>query len=130
MSELDVNRLTQVYLKIKNERSKNKAEFESIDKELVAKQETIKSAMLGYLKDQDIESVKTTSGTFYRSVKSKYWTSDWESMHKFILENQVPEFFSKSLNQTNVKQFLEENPDLFPAGLNIDSEYVLSVRKT
>jgi hypothetical protein len=28
-----------------------------------------------------------------------------------------------------VRTFLEENPDLVPKGLNVDSEYVISVRK-
>jgi len=28
-----------------------------------------------------------------------------------------------------VRQFLEENPDLVPKGLNVDSEYAISVRK-
>ena len=28
-----------------------------------------------------------------------------------------------------MKQFLEENPDLTPKGLNVDSEYVVTVRK-
>jgi hypothetical protein len=50
-------------------------------------------------------------------------------MHEFIMENNLPHFFEKRLNQTNVKQFLEENPDLVPKGLNVDSEYVISVRK-
>jgi len=66
---------------------------------------------------------------FYRSVKTRYWTSDWESMHKFILEHDVPEFFEKRLNQTCVRQFLEDNPDLVPKGLNVDSEYVITVRR-
>ncbi len=126
---LDVNKLTEVYIKIKNERAKNKAEFDEVDNVLKAKQEKIKSAMLEYLKENDIESVKTKTGTFYRTVKDKYWTSDWESMYKFVLEHETPEFFTKSLNQGNVKQFLEENPDVFPAGLNIDSQYTLAVRK-
>jgi hypothetical protein len=62
-------------------------------------------------------------------VKQRYWTSDWDSMNKFILDNEVPEFFEKRLNQTVVKQFLEENPDAVPPGLNVDSEYTISVRK-
>jgi len=28
-----------------------------------------------------------------------------------------------------VRQFIEENPELIPSGLNVDSEYVISVRK-
>jgi hypothetical protein len=62
-------------------------------------------------------------------VKKRYWTNDWESMNKFIMEHEVPEFFEKRLNQTVVKQFLEENPDTVPPGLNVDSEYAISVRK-
>jgi hypothetical protein len=50
-------------------------------------------------------------------------------MHQFILQHEVPEFLTKSLNQANVKQFMDENPTLVPAGLNVDSEYVVSVRK-
>ena len=45
------------------------------------------------------------------------------------LENKVPEFFDKRLNQTNIKQFLEDNPDLMPKGLNQDTEYSIVVRK-
>ena len=62
-------------------------------------------------------------------VKQKYWTSDWESMHKFILEHEVPEFLEKRLHQGAVKGFLEENPELLPKGLNVDSEYAVTVRK-
>jgi hypothetical protein len=50
-------------------------------------------------------------------------------MHKFILENEVPEFLEKRLSQGVVKQFLEENPEAVPPGLNTDVEYVITVRK-
>jgi len=66
---------------------------------------------------------------FYRSAKTRYWTSDWSNMHEFVLEHEAPELLDKRLNQTNMKQFLEENPDLVPKGLNVDSEYVVSVRR-
>ena len=50
-------------------------------------------------------------------------------MNKFIIAHELPEFYEKRLNQTVVKQFLEENPDTIPPGLNVDSEYAISVRK-
>ena len=50
-------------------------------------------------------------------------------MFSFIREHDVPEFFEKRLNQANVRQFLEENPDVVPKGLNVDSEFTISVRK-
>jgi hypothetical protein len=85
--------------------------------------------LLEYCKEQGVDSVKTSAGLFYRSAKTRYWTSDWSNMHEFVLEHGAPELLDKRLNQTNMKQFLEENPDLVPKGLNVDSEYVVSVRR-
>jgi hypothetical protein len=50
-------------------------------------------------------------------------------MHNFVLEHRATELFEKRLNQSNMKQFLEENPELVPKGLNVDSEYVITVRR-
>ena len=37
---------------------------------------------------------------------------------------------TKSMDvKKNMKQYLEDNPDLLPKGLNVDSEYTLSIRK-
>ena len=128
VSGIPLKKMTEVYLKIKDKREKLSAEFREADEKLISQQNKIKSALLGYLKENDIKSVKTDVGTFYRTVK--YWTSDWESMHKFILEHEVPEFLDKRLNQKNVREFLEENPDLLPKGLNVDAEFALTIRKT
>ena len=124
-----VEKLTSVFIKIRDRRAKAKSEFDKEDKHLKEQQDRIKVALLDYCKDQGVESVKTGSGMFYRSVKTRYWTSDWAEMHKFVKEHDLLEFMEKRLNQTAVREYLEENPDQIPEGLNIDSEYQLSVRK-
>ena len=121
--------LTKVYLKMKDKRSELSAAFKEEDDKISEQLDKVKKALLEYCKDQGVDSVKTSAGLFYRSAKTRYWTSDWSSMYEFVLENEVPEFFDKRLNQGNVRQFLEENPDLVPKGLNVDSEYAISVRK-
>lgn len=121
--------LTKTYIKIRDKRAELKAEFEKKDEVMEAQLNALKSALLDYCKEQGIDSVRTQSGIFYRTTKTRYWTSDWDSMNRFILEHNVPEFYEKRLNQTSVRQFLEENPDLLPPGLNTDSEYVITVRK-
>jgi len=122
-------KLTRVYLKIRDKKAQLSAEFKKQEEDLNQQLDQVKTALLNYCKEQGLESVKTSEGIFYRSVKTRYWTSDWEAMHQFIMEHNVPEFMEKRLNQTNVRTFLEENPDLVPKGLNVDSEYVISVRK-
>ena len=126
---VSVERLTKAYIKIRDKRSELSAKFKEEDGALADQQDKVKRAWLDYCKEHGVDSVRTPAGLFYRTVKQRYWTNDWESMHKFIMEHNIPEFFEKRLNQTNVKQFIEENPDLVPAGLNVDSEYVVSVRK-
>ena len=124
-----VEKLVKAYIKIRDQRSELTAEYKEKEKALSDKGDKIKRALLDHCKEHNVESVRTSEGVFFRSVRQRYWTSDWESMGKFVVENNVPELFAKSLNQTNVKQFLEENPDKMPKGLNVDSEYVISVRK-
>lgn len=126
---IPLEKLTKAYIKLRDMRSKLSAEYKAQDGELLAKQEKIKKALLDHCKEHNVESVKTSEGVFYRQVKRRYWTSDWESMYKFVMENNLPEFFDKRLNQSNVRQFLEENPEMVPPGLNVESEYTVSVRK-
>jgi len=126
---VDVDKLTRTFLRIRGKRSQLKAEFDSEDEKLRKQQDRIKQALLDHLREHNVESVRTAEGLFYRTTKTRYWTSDWESMHKFIMEMGVPEFFEKRLNQSVVKQFVEENPDITPPGLNADTEYMVSVRK-
>ena len=126
---VSVDKLVKTYAKIRDKRAEITAKYKEEEGQLREKPDKVKSALLGYCKEHEVDSVRTASGLFYRTVKQRYWTSDWESMHKFIMEHDLPEFFEKRLNQTHVRQFLEENPDLLPAGLNVDSEYTISVRK-
>ena len=128
-AQVSPEKLTSVYIKMRDKRAALSAAFKAEDGKIKAQQEIVKGALLQYCKDSGLDSAKTEAGTISRSVKTTYWTSDWDAMYEFVVENNVPEFFSKSLNQTNVKEFLKDNPDIIPQGLNIDSEYVISIRK-
>tara|TARA_R100001440_G_scaffold68140_1_gene89576 strand:- start:48 stop:449 length:402 start_codon:yes stop_codon:yes gene_type:complete len=127
--KVSVDKLTGAFIKIRNARAVLSAEFKEKDAKLVAQQDKIRQGLLDYCTEQNVESARTPEGSFFRTTKTKFWTSDWESMYEFIMEHKVPEFFDKRLNQTNIKQFLEENPDLMPKGLNQDTEYSIVVRK-
>lgn len=129
MSDGLAQKLTKVYLKIRDERSRLSTEYKAKEADLTRQLDKVKAALLDYCKEQGLDSVKTSEGLFYRSIKTRYWTSDWEAMHQFVMEHNVPEFLEKRLNQANVKAFIEENPDVVPKGLNVDSEYVISVRR-
>lgn len=127
--KVPVEKLVRVYLKMNAALTQIRQDYEAQEKALKDKMATVKSALLQHCKDNNVESVRTTEGLFYRTVKTNYWTSDWDSMRKFIVENKIPELLHERIHQTNMKQFLEENPDLLPPGLNVDSEYTITVRR-
>ena len=129
MGDITAEKLTKAYIKIRDERAKLSAEYKEKDSVLSRQLERVKQGLLDYSNDHSVESVRASEGLFYRSVKQKFWTNDWEKMHAFIMEHNVPELLEKRLNQTNLKQFLEENPESQPDCLNVDSEYSMSVRK-
>jgi sugar phosphate isomerase/epimerase len=125
----DLDQLTAIYLKIRDTRAENKREFENVDKDLEEQQKMLAEQMLDSCKEIGADSIKTPHGTIIRSVKSKYWTGDWDSMYAFIKEHNAFGLLEKRLHQTNMKDFLNENPDALPMGLNVESEYTIVVRR-
>jgi hypothetical protein len=126
---VSVDKLVKVYLKMNAKLTEIKAAFDAQEKELKSQMAKVKSALLAHCKEQNVEGAKTAEGLFYRSVTTRYWTNNWEAMGKFVVEHNVPELLEKRLHQGNTKQFLEEHPELLPPGLNVDSEYTITVRK-
>ena len=125
----DLDKLTAIYLKIRDTRADNKRQFEAVDKDLEEQQKMLAEQMLESCKELGADSIKTPHGTIIRSVKSKYWTGDWDSMYNFIKEHDAFGLLEKRLHQTNMKDFLNENPDVMPMGLNVENEYTVVVRR-
>ena len=125
----NLNDITRRFVRIRDKRAELSAEFKRLDDDLKERMEALKSEMLAYLNENEVDSVKTENGTFFRSTKTRYWTSDWEAMHTYIKKHDLLGFLDKRLNQTSVREFLESNPDETLPGLKTDTEYVLTVRK-
>ena len=124
-----LEKLTSVYIKLRDKKAAMATAHKIEESEIDRRMKLIKDALLEYCKENNLNSAKTEAGTFTRTKKIKYWTSDWDSIYEFVKEHDLLEWFTKSLNQSNVKSFLEKNPDVFPKGLNADAEYVITVRK-
>ena len=128
--EIPLEKLTRVYIKMREKKAEVAHEMEDKIDKIDSDMKAVKSAILQHMKDIGAESLKTSAGVVYRTVRTTYATSDWESMNKFILEHSVPEVLEKRIHQTNMKAFLEENPELIPAGLNANSEYSVTIRRS
>jgi hypothetical protein len=130
MSEpIPLDRLAKVYRKMRDKISELTKEYDTQVELLKAEQAEIADAMKEQMKALGVTSVRTDQGTVVLSVKTRYSTADWDSFKKFVVEHDALDLFEKRIAQTNMKQFLEENPGTVPPGLNSNSEYDISVRK-
>lgn len=128
--DISVDRLVSVFIKIRDARDEEERAWEQRKADFNEQLELINQQLLEICKSTDADSIRTAHGTVIRTVKSRYWTNDWEHFHKFLLEHNAPDLLEKRIHQSNMKQFLEENPELLPAGLNVDSAYSITVRRS
>jgi hypothetical protein len=126
---MDAEKLVSVYVKIRDAKAAKTKEMEDAIKALDDQLDAIEQALLTICKTTGQDGGKTSAGSFTRSVKTRYWTSDWDSMYKFILEQGVPDLLERRIAQGNFKEFLEANPNLMPEGVNLESKYSITVRR-
>tara|TARA_R110000823_G_scaffold46075_1_gene118463 strand:+ start:451 stop:846 length:396 start_codon:yes stop_codon:yes gene_type:complete len=125
MEDLSPDKLAAVYIKIRNA----VAEKEDEVKTLKEKQSIIADKMLELCSTLNTNSLQTPEGTITRTVRSNYWTSDWDAMYTFIENNNAPFLLEKRIHTKNMKDFLTDHPDAHPAGLQSNNKYTISVRK-
>jgi hypothetical protein len=128
--QYDLDKLTAIYLKMRDKRDDMRREAEAKEKEIEEQMSIIEAEMLEVCKQMNADSVRTPHGTIIRSVKSRYWTNDWDSMYQFIKEHDAFGLLEKRLHQTHMKEFLSENPDTFPIGVNVENSYSVVVRRS
>ena len=124
-----VDRLTGVYIKIRSAIAEMKERHKEELSELEEKLEMVSEQLLEICNDQEVDSLRTSQGTVSRRVASRFWTSDWDSFYEFVKEHDAPYLLEQRIHKANMKQFLEENPDAVPMGLQTDNRYVIYVRK-
>lgn len=127
--DFNLEKTVEVYLKIRTAieelKERQKEELTALEEQY----EVVSNTLLEFCNEQNLDSVKTKAGTISRRVTSRYWTSDWDSLSRVILEHDAVYLLEKRIHNGNMKQFLEENPEAFPPGLQADSKYTVQVRK-
>lgn len=130
MSEtVPVSDLVAAYRNLRAAIAEETEAYEAKVASLKEKMDLVSSELLNVCNEQNIDSIRTPSGTVSRRVQTRYWTTDWDQLYKFVVENDVPFILEKRIHNANMKQLLEENPDALPAGLQVDNKYVIYVRK-
>tara|TARA_R100000963_G_C4575287_1_gene58502 strand:- start:19 stop:423 length:405 start_codon:yes stop_codon:yes gene_type:complete len=127
-TDTSLPKLVKAYRALRDKRSELKTAFEEQDTVLANKQDTIQGVLLQHCNENDVTSVKTDEGTFFRQKKVNYWCSDWDNFYKWVVEKNIPEILQKRISQKNLKEYLGEHDDI-PIGLQSNAVYTITVQK-
>lgn len=128
--EITADKLIKAYIKMRDQRAALKAKYEEEDNAIKEQMDVIERHLLETCKTTGADSIKTQYGTAIRTMQTRYWTGDWEQMHKFVRDNNAFDLMERRISQANMKNFIRENPDKFPIGLNVDNRYTVTIRRS
>ena len=122
---IPLDKLARIYVKMRTAIQDLDKQIETIK----AQQQEVKNAMKDQMMALGTKSARTEFGTITLKEKSRFYTQDWDSFKKFVVEHDAVDLLEKRIAQLNMQTFLEENPDLHPPGLSSTSEFDISVTK-
>lgn len=125
----DMDDLSQQYLRLRQKRELLKERFVAEDSQLEAGMAEIEAQLLDTLNSINSNSLSTDSAVIMRSVRKRYNPTNWDAVYKLIEKHKAFALLEKRIHNGNMKDFLEEHPDEYPAGLNVDSRYAVTVRR-
>lgn len=122
--------LVKAYLKMRDARAALSAKYEEDDKKIKDQMEMVEGYLLETCKRAGGNVSIPGVGVVIRGVSTRYWTSDWEAMHNFVKENEALELLERRIAQRAMADFLKANPDKMPKGVNVESKYTVTVRRS
>jgi hypothetical protein len=128
MSDTDV--LVETYLTIRRKRENLKAEYESADAELKEDMTRLEQALLAVCNEANLNGFKTVHGTVTRTVKERYFCTDWDHFRKFVETEGSIDLLERRIHQRNFKEFMNGRESRgLPPGVNALREFDITVRK-
>lgn len=129
-TDIPLGRLAETYIRIRAAKQKLQDEFDKKSEALEEQMALVSGAMKDILLAQKATSMKTDAGTVVLGKQTRRYPTNWEAFNKFVIDHEALFLFEKRIHQGNMEQFIQDNPDDIPPGLNTDTKYVISVRKS
>jgi hypothetical protein len=129
MENVPIEQIVTTYIKMRDKRDKLYQEYKDRTAQIEEDMQVLKHKLIEISKETGVTSFATPNGTAYRTVKNRYWTNDWESFYSFMHEHKAMGLLEKRIHQTAMKEFMDENPEVHPPGMHVDSEYEITIRR-
>lgn len=125
MTGITIDKLVAVHRKI----DAKLAELQSEMDEIEVQRAEVRAQILELMKTLGLETARTEHGTVTKSIKERYWTSDWPALHQYIIDHGAVGLLQQRIHETNMREWVTAHPNDYPPSLNLDREYAITIRK-
>lgn len=120
--------IVERYVQMRDRKAEMKAAYEASVADLNTGMAKLENAIMATLNEQGVESVRTASGTAFKSVSNSATIADWDMYLAFVKENDRWDMLEKRCAKLAVEQYRAANDDL-PPGVNWKSAVTVNVRR-
>jgi len=124
-----VDDLSTEYIRIRTEREVLKEKFEGEDKVFAEQLAEIEHKLVQIMLADNTTSMSTARTIIIKRVMKRYNPTNWEAVYRLVDKYKAYGVLHKRIHDTNMKDFLDEHPDEYPEGLNVDSRYAVTVKR-
>lgn len=125
MTDLTIDKLVAIHRKMDAKLSEMQAEIDAVE----AQRTEVRATILDMMKNLGLETARTEHGTVTKTIKERFWSSDWPALHQYIIDNGAVGLLQQRIHETNMREWIAAHPNDFPPSLNIDREYAITIRK-
>lgn len=126
---MDINKLVDQYIQLRDKKAIIKAGYDAKVKNIEMALDKVEAVLLKHFESTGAESVKTSSGTAYKSTRTSVTVADWDSFLSYVRDEEAWELLEHRAAKKQVEEFKSANEAL-PPGLNYSAEVVINVRRS
>lgn len=126
---MDLSKIVRTYIKMRDTLTAERRAFEEKEREIKEQMKVLENAMLQQLNTTNVESLRTSEGTVYRTKEIIPSGSDWDAFYAWIAKNNEFEALERRIKRTFIKDYMDANDGALPPGVSVHSEFVARVRR-
>jgi len=130
MSTIEVGRLIKAYVSCRDALNDRRRDFKVIEDKYKSDMEVFANKLMELAKEMGVDSFKSEYGTAFKKVTDYVSVADWDLFSKFVIDNDMTQMLPKNANKTAVKEYMTENNNQLPPGIEYGSKVEMQVRRS
>lgn len=125
---MKLDEVVKNYIALRDKKAAIKADYDAKAAKIDDVLDKVEAKILEYFEQSGLESIRTDTGTAYKSTRNSATVADWDSVLAHILETENYQLLEHRVSKKAVEEYRMANEDL-PPGVNWRSEVTVNVRR-